>query len=49
MFGSSIVLINTIVSKCDVAVSYVDLSDLSQWESTVQDNTKLLLVLQSQI
>ena len=44
MFGTSIVLLNTIVSKFDVAVSYVDLSDLSQWESTVQDNTKLFLL-----
>jgi O-succinylhomoserine sulfhydrylase len=32
MFGTSIVMLNTIVSKFDIAISYVDLSDLSQWE-----------------
>ena len=44
MFGTSIVLLNTIVSKFDIAISYVDLSDLSQWEDAVQDNTKLFLL-----
>ncbi|SMN16368.1 O-acetylhomoserine sulfhydrylase / O-succinylhomoserine sulfhydrylase [uncultured Candidatus Thioglobus sp.] len=44
MFGTSIVLLNTIVSKFDIAISYVDLSDLSQWENAVQDNTKLFLL-----
>jgi hypothetical protein len=27
-------MLNTIVSKFDIAISYVDLSDLSQWESS---------------
>ncbi len=44
MFGTSIVLLNTIVSKFNVGISYVDLSDLSQWENSVQDNTKLFLL-----
>ena len=44
MFGTSIVLLNTIVSKFNVGISYVDLSDLSQWENAVQDNTKLFLL-----
>ncbi|MDC9714666.1 MAG: O-succinylhomoserine sulfhydrylase [Gammaproteobacteria bacterium] len=44
MFGTSIVLLNTIVSKFDIAISYVDLSNLSQWEDAVQDNTKLFLL-----
>jgi O-succinylhomoserine sulfhydrylase len=44
MFGTSIVLLNTIVSKFDIAISYVDLSDVSQWENAVQDNTKLFLL-----
>lgn len=44
MFGTSIVLLNTIVSKFNIDISYVDLSDLSQWKSAVQDNTKLFLL-----
>jgi O-succinylhomoserine sulfhydrylase len=44
MFGTSIVLLNTIVSKFNVDISYVDLSDLSQWENAVQGNTKLFLL-----
>ena len=44
MFGTSIVLLNTIISKFDIAISYVDLSDLSQWEDVVQNNTKLFLL-----
>ena len=44
MFGTSIVLLNTIVSKFNVGISYVDLGDLSQWQDAVQDNTKLFLL-----
>lgn len=44
MFGTSIVLLNTIVSKFNVGISYVDLGDLSQWKNAVQDNTKLFLL-----
>ncbi len=44
MFGTSIVLLNTIISKFDIGVSYVDLSDLSQWKSAVASNTKLFLL-----
>jgi len=44
MFGTSIVLLNTIVSKFNVGISYVDLGDLSQWENAIQDNTKLFLL-----
>ena len=44
MFGTSIVLLNTIVSKFNVGISYVDLSDLSQWENAIQDNTKIFLL-----
>jgi len=44
MFGTSIVLLNTIVSKFNIGVSYVDLSDLSQWQGAVKDNTKLFLL-----
>ena len=44
MFGTSIVLLNTIVSKFNIGVSYVDLGDLSQWENAIQGNTKLFLL-----
>ncbi|SMN11231.1 O-acetylhomoserine sulfhydrylase / O-succinylhomoserine sulfhydrylase [uncultured Candidatus Thioglobus sp.] len=44
MFGTSIVLLNTIISKFDIEVSYVDLSDLSQWQNAIQSNTKLFLL-----
>jgi O-succinylhomoserine sulfhydrylase len=44
MFGTSIVMLNTIVSKFDIAISYVDLSDLSQWESSIKSNTRLFLL-----
>ncbi|SFV79888.1 O-acetylhomoserine sulfhydrylase / O-succinylhomoserine sulfhydrylase [hydrothermal vent metagenome] len=44
MFGTSIVLLNTIVAKFNVDISYVDLSDLSQWQNTIQNNTKLFLL-----
>lgn len=44
MFGTSIVLLNTIVRKFNIGVSYVDLGDLSQWENAIRDNTKLFLL-----
>ncbi len=44
MFGTSIVLLNTIVSKFNIDISYVDLGDLSQWKNAIQDNTKLFLL-----
>jgi Cystathionine beta-lyases/cystathionine gamma-synthases len=44
MFGTSIVLLNTIVAKFNVEISYVNLGDLSQWKDAIQDNTKLLLL-----
>lgn len=44
MFGTSIVLLNTIIAKFNVEISFVDLSDLSAWESSVKDNTKLFLL-----
>ncbi|CAC9552102.1 O-acetylhomoserine sulfhydrylase (EC 2.5.1.49) @ O-succinylhomoserine sulfhydrylase (EC 2.5.1.48) [uncultured Gammaproteobacteria bacterium] len=44
MFGTSIVLLNTIVSKFGIEISYVDLNDLLQWENATQDNTKLFLL-----
>ncbi len=44
MFGTSIVLLNTIIAKFDIAVSFVDLSDLSAWEDAINNRTKLLLL-----
>ncbi|CAB5498708.1 O-succinylhomoserine sulfhydrylase [Bathymodiolus thermophilus thioautotrophic gill symbiont] len=44
MFGTSIVLLNTIVSKFDITISYVDLNDLLQWKNAIQNNTKLFLL-----
>jgi O-succinylhomoserine sulfhydrylase len=44
MFGTSIVLLNTIIAKFNVEISFVDLSDLSAWESSVKNNTKLFLL-----
>ncbi len=44
MFGTSIVLLNTVVAKFNIDISYVDLGDLSAWENAVQDNTQLFLL-----
>lgn len=44
MFGTSIVLLNTIIAKFNVDISYVDLSDLAAWQNAVQNNTKLFLL-----
>jgi len=44
MFGTTIVLLNTIVAKFDIQISYVDLPDLSAWEASINDNTKLFLL-----
>jgi O-succinylhomoserine sulfhydrylase len=44
MFGTTIVLLNTIVAKFDIQISYVDLSDLTAWEESINDNTKLFLL-----
>lgn len=44
MFGTSIVLLNTIIAKFGLGVSFVDLSDLNAWEDSINDNTKLFLL-----
>lgn len=44
MFGTSIVLLDTIVSKFNIEVSYVDLADLDAWEKAINKNTKLFLL-----
>lgn len=44
VFGTTIVLLNTIVTKFNISISYVDLPDLSAWESAINDKTKLFLL-----
>lgn len=44
MFGTSIVLLNTIITKFNIDINFVDLSDLSAWEDSVKNNTKLFLL-----
>jgi O-succinylhomoserine sulfhydrylase len=44
MFGTTIVLLNTIVAKFNIDIDYVELSDLSGWQSAVRKNTKLFLL-----
>ncbi|MDP6103141.1 MAG: O-succinylhomoserine sulfhydrylase [Gammaproteobacteria bacterium] len=44
MFGTSIVLLNTIVSKFNIEISFVDLGKLDEWESSIKNNTKLFLL-----
>jgi O-succinylhomoserine sulfhydrylase len=44
MFGTSIVLLNTIITKFDIQVSFVDLPDLSAWENAINPRTKLFLL-----
>ena len=44
MFGTTIVLLNNIIEKFGINVTFVDLPDLKSWESSVQKNTKLFLL-----
>ena len=44
MFGTTIVLLNNIIEKFGIKVTFVDLPDLKSWESSVQENTKLFLL-----
>lgn len=44
MFGTSIVLLNTIVAKFNIAIDFVDLSDLSQWQNAITPKTRLFLL-----
>jgi len=44
MFGTTIVLINSIIEKFGITVTFVDLSDLKGWKKGVQKNTKLFLL-----
>ena len=44
MFGTTTVLLNTIVNKFDIEVTFVDLPDLVTWQDSIQSNTKLFLL-----
>lgn len=44
MFGTTTVLLNTIVNKFDIEVTFVDLPDLVTWQNSIQPNTKLFIL-----
>ena len=44
MFGTTIVLLNTIVNKFNIEVTFVDLPDIDSWRNSVQKNTKIFLL-----
>ena len=44
MFGTTIVLLNDIIEKFGIEVTFVDLPDLKAWEASVQKNTQLFLL-----
>ncbi|TAK90889.1 MAG: O-succinylhomoserine sulfhydrylase [Burkholderiaceae bacterium] len=44
IFGSTVNLFNTILSRFGVTTSYVALSDPAQWEAAIRPNTKLFYV-----
>jgi O-succinylhomoserine sulfhydrylase len=44
MFGTTIVLLNTIVNKFNIEVTFVDLHDIDSWRNSVQTNTKIFLL-----
>ena len=44
MFGTTIVLLNSIIEKFRIKVTFVDLPDLDGWKNSIQNNTKLFLL-----
>jgi O-succinylhomoserine sulfhydrylase len=44
MFGTSIVLLNNIVSKFNIDISFVDHGNLDEWKDSIKSNTKLFLL-----
>lgn len=44
MFGTTIVLLNDIVAKYKIEVSFVELEDINSWEKSIKENTKLFLL-----
>ena len=44
MFGTTIVLLNTVIQKFGIEVTFVDLPKLTDWKNSVQTNTKLFML-----
>jgi len=44
MFGTTTVLLNTIVNKFGIEVTFVDLPNLVTWKDSIQSNTKLFIL-----
>ena len=44
MFGTTIVLLKSIIEKFGINVTFVNLSDLDGWKQSIQKNTKLFLL-----
>ena len=44
MFGTTIVLLNNIVNKFGIEVTFVDLPDLVAWQNSIKSNTKLFIL-----
>ncbi len=44
IFGSTTVLFNNYMQRFGVATTYVELTDLQQWEDAIQDNTRILFL-----
>jgi len=44
MFGTTTVLLNTIVNKFGIEVTFVDLPDIVTWQDSIQSNTKLFIL-----
>ena len=44
MFGTTTVLLNTIVNRFGIEVTFVDLPDLVCWQDSIQSNTKLFIL-----
>ncbi len=44
MFGTTIVLLNDIVAKYKIEVSFVELEDINSWKKAIKENTKLFLL-----
>jgi len=44
MFGTTIVLLNTVIQKFGIEVTFVDLPKLTDWKNSIQTNTKLFML-----
>jgi len=44
MFGTTIILLDKIVSRFGIEVDYVNLSDINEWKVAIKSNTKMFLL-----